>query len=654
MKRNLLLATGLLGVLLNLNAAILPPEQLLPADTLAVFTVPDMAKAQAAQANEPSWQLWSDPALKPFREKLENKLNEELVKPLERELGIKFAEYSGLAQGQWTFAVVQNGWQGKAEPLPAWLLLLDAKDKKGELGMRLAELRKKLTDAGKKSRVEKIRDLEFTTLSLTTNDLPKVLRDLFPSSDADGDDESEETPAGEKKDGGPATKAEPKPASKPVEITFGQFDSLLLVGNNPKAIERVLIRQSGGPVPPLQDDTGFQKEYQARFRDALAYGWIHLKPLIEVLAAEAKEADSQASGGNSPMAMPQWSKVLSASGLAGLRSASMSMKMLPEGGFAEFALGVPADARAGFFKMLSFEPKEAGPTPFIPANAITFQRVRLDLPKAWAALEKMVIDVFPQAGSVLDLMFQTAGKDKDPNYNLKAELLGNLGDDLINYELAPRGTTFAEMNAAPSLFLLGSPNVDKLVAALKAATTLFPPPFSDVKEREFQGRKIYSIELPAAGVDDSGTNAAKRAFSFAAASGYVAMSMDAATLEAHLRSAETPGKSLRDTPGLADAAQKVGGLNTGLFGYYNDAENLRVLVETFRKDTAMIEQLFGMMPFGASAEEGKRLKDWVDFSLLPPFEKIAKYFHFSVFSASLTADGFNYKAFSPTPPQLKK
>jgi hypothetical protein len=650
MKRNLLRLAGILGVLVNLSAAILPPEQLLPADTLAVFTVPDVVKASNALTNEPSTQLWSDPALKPFRDKFVNKLNEELLKPLERELGVKFADYSGLAQGQWTVAVVQNGWQGKSDPSPAWLVLLDAKDKKGELGMRLAELRKKLTDANRKSRIEKIRDLEFTTLTLGTNDLPKVLQDLLASPDDSEDEEDEEeTPAAEK-DSPPA----PKTESKPVEVTFGQFDSLLIVGDQPKVIEKVLIRQSGGPVPPLQDDAGFQKERQARFREALAYGWVNFKPFIELLAAEARQADSQAPAGNSPIPMPPWSKVLSASGLTGLRHASMSVKLLPEGSFAEFALGVPAEARVGLFKVLSFEPKEAGPAPFIPANAITFQRYRLNLPQAWAALEKMVTDVFPQAGSVLDLMFQAGGKDKDPNYNLKAELLGNLGDDLISYDLAPRGPTFAELGAAPSLFLLGSPNADKLVAALRAATALFPPPFSSVKEREFQGRKIYSIDLTAGGMDDSGTNATPQVFSFAAASGYVAMSLDAATLETHLRSAEAPGKSLRDTPGLADAAQKIGGLNTGLFGYSNDAENLRVVVETLRKDSATIEQFFGMMPFGAGAEEGKRLKDWVDFSLLPPFEKIAKYFHFSVFSGSLTADGLSYKGFSPTPPQLKK
>ena len=650
MKRNLLLLTGAVGLSLNLSAAILPPEQLLPADTLAVFTVPDAAKASAVQTNEPAWQLWSDPALKPFRDKLENKFNEAFVKPLESELGIKFADYSGLAQGQWTLAAVQNGWQGTAEPLPAWLLLIDAKDKKGELGLRLSELRKKLTETGKKSKLEKIRDSEFTTLSLTADDLPPVLQKMFASAEEEEDDEEA---ADEKKEGPAEAKAE----AKPIEITFGQFDSLLIVGNNPKVIEKVLIRQSGGPVRPLQEDAAFQKEHQARFRESLAYGWLNFKPLLDVLVAEAKAKDAQASANDSPVAMPPWSKVLSASGLTGLRSLSFNVKALPEGALVGFNLGVPADGRAGLFKVLNIESKEAGPAPFVPANAVTFQRWRLDLPKAWAALEKMAIDVFPQAGSALDLMFQTAGKDKDQNYNLKAELLGNLGDDLVSYDLPPRGNTFKDLSSAPSLFLLGSPNADKLVAAVKAATALFPPPLSSVKEREFQGRKIYAMNLGVApNPDGSGGNEPERTFSFAASGGYVAMSTDAATLESYLRSAENPGKSLRDTPGLAEAAQKVGGLNTGLFGYQNDAESLRMVLEALKNDTATLDQLIAMTPLGSqfAPEDGKRLKDWLDFSLLPPFEKIAKYFHFTVYGGLLTSDGYGYQIFSPTPPQLKK
>ena len=62
------------------------------------------------------------------------------------------------------------------------------------------------------------------------------------------------------------------------------------------------------------------------------------------------------------------------------------------------------------------------------------------------------------------------------------------------------------------------------------------------------------------------------------------------------------------------------------------------------------------MPFTARFEgkEGKGLKEWVDFSLLPSFDRIAKYFYFTIYSGGANADGMSYKIFSPTPPLLKK
>jgi hypothetical protein len=43
----------------------------------------------------------------------------------------------------------------------------------------------------------------------------------------------------------------------------------------------------------------------------------------------------------------------------------------------------------------------------------------------------------------------------------------------------------------------------------------------------------------------------------------------------------------------------------------------------------------------------------VDFTLLPDFNAIAKYFYLTVYSGSAGADGLSYKIFTPTPPQLK-
>ena len=119
---------GLMTFSLVVRAATVPPpEKLLPDDTLALLAIPDYSKAKAAFGDSAGFLLWRDPAMKPFADKLSNKINEQLIQPLERELGVKFTDYAGLLQGEFALAIVQNGWQGKDDKLPAWLLLMDSR-----------------------------------------------------------------------------------------------------------------------------------------------------------------------------------------------------------------------------------------------------------------------------------------------------------------------------------------------------------------------------------------------------------------------------------------------------------------------------------------------------------------------------------------------
>lgn len=48
----------------------------------------------------------------------------------------------------------------------------------------------------------------------------------------------------------------------------------------------------------------------------------------------------------------------------------------------------------------------------------------------------------------------------------------------------------------------------------------------------------------------------------------------------------------------------------------------------------------------------KSIRDWMDFSLLPDYDPVAKYFYFSVYGGGATADGLAFKAFAPRPPQM--
>jgi len=630
-----LLAT-LVCLAFNSNAAVPPAEKMLPDDTFVLLTAPDWTKAKEVYDKSPQSQFWNDPAMKPFKDKFTTKLKEDVLTPLERDLGIRWEDWAGFAQGQITFALTQNGWPAKEGQKMGWLLLVDTKERSGQLKTNLADLKKKWVDSGKQIKTEKIRDVEFATLVLSSNDLVKSLNKVLP------------VPAGNE---GAFEEPGAKKTTPRSEIIIGQSDTLLIIGNSTKVIEKNLITLTGGSVPVLGDLPAYQANHIALFRDASAYGWVNAKLLIDSLnhASHASaETDEQPN-----TFLPSLSKVATILGLNSLKTAAVGFRNFNEGGLFQVFLGIPEAERRGLFKVLAFEAKEASPPPFVPADAVKFQRWRIDGQKAWAALEIMINEFAP--GS-LQMILSTIGKDQDANFDFKKSFVGNLGNDMITYEKAPKAATPADLKSPPSILLIGSPNAELLALALKSGTALMPPQMgggSSVKEREFLGRKIYTLPVPGA----SGDTAGQRGLHFAASGGYVAMSSDVALLEQYLRSAESQGKALRETPGLNEAAQQVGGTGTGLFGYSNQGETMRATFEVMKKnpnsatnsnDLAVLGSAFGI------SMNQNNYNTWFDYSLLPDFEKVAKYFHFSVYAGSANADGLTLKMFSPVPPALKK
>ena len=347
-------------------------------------------------------------------------------------------------------------------------------------------------------------------------------------------------------------------------------------------------------------------------------------------------------------------KIFSALGLSGLQDLAFNLRDNGDGALMNFELHVPESARKGLFKVFAFETKDANPPPFVPADAVKFSRLRLDLSKAWDTLEQTIVEAVPQAANVIKMVVDVAGKDKDPNFDIRKQLFANLGDDIISYERSPRKQTLADLQSPPALTLISSPKPEQLAGAVKALTSLLPTGGGKIKEREFLGRKVYSMNIPQPGV---GGKMGERTLSYAASGGYLALSTDTATLEEFMRAGDGPAKSLRDTPGLADAAQKVGGMGTGMFAYENVAETWKSLMEIMKKDSGTLANLFAGSPFAGRLgmdDDAKKFKDWLDFSLLPSFDKVSKYYYITVVSGSLNADGYSLKAYVPTPPGMKK
>lgn len=630
------------------QAGTLPAAQLLPGDTLALICVPDWDAARTNWNASAQGKLWQDQALKPLRDKLAAKWQDESGPALERQLGIKWTEFLDLLHGQLTFALTRNTFGTDPNGRIGMVFLLDTKDKEQALKARLAEFKAKWVETGKQLKTDTIRDVHVTTLIIPSEAFAPSLSKALPgpargpADDDTGPDDLEE--------------ASPKPFQG--EVLVAQAGPLLILANNAKDIEKILARQAGGLVPALAEQGAYETNHNLLFRDAAAFAWVNFAPVFELIQKQMS-GPTRAGSGESPFVL-RIDRLLAAAGLNSINTLSARLSASPDGSLVEVFVSVPESKRRGLLNLLATDHKEAAPPPFVGSDVLQCKRWRLDGPKTWNALEHLMMNVSPEMAGLIQLALQTAGKERDPNFDLRRTLIGNLGDDFISMQRISPGSKAGPISSPQTLYLIGSPNAEQVVLGLKAGSALMPLAGGEpnVAEREFLGRKIYTLALaPVAVLGDEKRTVRERNLNFAATAGYAAISTDAGMLEEFLRAAEGNGKPLRDKPGLAEAAQKVGGMSTGFFGYDNQAESVRLWLENGKQGEGALDKLVSLAPllggFGTTSAERQKHGSWFDPALLPPFEKISKYFSFLVYSLSASNQGISWKLFLPTPPQAR-
>jgi hypothetical protein len=617
----LCLAAGALWLAAGvLRAAIPAPENLLPADTLGFVTVPDCAAARVAAKSSPTWMFWGDPAMKPFHDKVVAKWNEQLVAPVERDLGVNLADFSDLPQGQFTVAMTVNGSNGHDDIPPGWLLLLDAKSQSNALKTNLAVLVKKWTEAGRALRTEQFHGLAFTVVPLASNDFAGI----FPKKPT-------VTELGK----------EPAKPAKPGEIYLTQFDSLLVAGNSPKAVEPVAAHLTGGNAPAIGDNAVFIGDKLSQFRDnPQYYAWFNGKGFFDLLG-QATAADG---GEESLTASLATAKALGTLGLSGIKSASVALRETRDGTTLSLHLAAPESERAGLLKIFALSPKDASVPPFVPADAVKFSRLRMDGKQAWAELQKMIANFSPAGQAGLNAIINMAnlqGQQKNPGFDLRNDLFGNLNDDFISYQKPVVGKDLGDLANPPTLYLISVANADAMINAIRTLASLSNPQDSAAVPREFLGRKIHSIALKPAATGGGATQ--PRSLLVSSSGGYLALSSNSAILEEFLRNADGQNKPLRENAGLNGALQHLGGAGGGLFGYENQRETMRLSFQTMQ-NTVVADAVLKQLP--------PKFREWLDFSLLPDYDAVSKYFYISTFAGKANTDGLTFKFFTPRPPQL--
>ncbi len=598
-----------------------PAENLLPADTLAFFAVPDCAAASAAAKASPGWMFWDDQSMKPFHDKFMSKWNAQFVAPLEHDLGLKVSDFLNLPQGQFTVAITANGSNGHDDIPPGFLLLLDAGTHADSLKANLAALTRKWNDAGRALRTETLHGVTFTVVPLTSNDFAGILPRKTPVAELGKDPE--------------------KPA-KPGEIYFAQYQSLLVAGNSVKVVEPVAAHLTGGSVPAIADNAAFAADKVSQLRDnPTYYGWFNGKAFFDLITQLPPNDQEDSS---SMLASMTASKALTAMGLTAIRSASFTLRDNRDGSLLTIHVAAPESARTGLTKILALPPKDASVPPFVPADAVKFMRLRLDGKQTWTEVQKLAANLSPSGETSLNAVINIAnslGQQKDPGFDIRNDLFANLNDDFITYQKPVTGDSLVDLANPPTLFLIAVSKPDAMINVVKTLAAMSNPQDSPPAPLEFMGRKIEVIPLRPTAATAGGAARARQLY-LSSGGGYVALSTDSSILEDYLRSVGGQSKPLRESPALMSAMQYLGGAGGGIFGYENQRDTMGISFKALKN--SMTADTLRLLP--------PVYREWFDFTLLPDYQAVSKYFYISAYTGSANSDGLTFKVFNPRPPQM--
>jgi hypothetical protein len=593
------------------------PGRLAPADTLLLVSLTDLSTSKA-RLSETSWgDLCRDEAMKPFVESIEKgvpRLIEEKIKEAWRELEIdddaptdlpwptgQITTLLRLKRGQ--RQVVEYDWEeydGQGEPPVKARRMVPTTQVRGVLLVDLGENApdaKRLTDRlvraaadqGWRRRREEVRGNEMTLLSP-------------PKADADEDEDVVE------------------PSERSLIYAFRESTLLLCLQAEESDFAYcgdLLARLGGAERPSLADDADYRRlTRKVGEGDLVAY--FNVKHLL-------RWTIDQSEG----MQKAQTASMMNVLGVENLTGFAASVRLAADERkdvLARAVLGIEGPRR-GIPAIVLAEPRSTQPGALLTKGLSGFMVANYDLGVAYDRVREIV----QQAGAVdIDMlaaqaMAETAVDGGSP-INLRKDLLERLtGPIVLLMQIRKPYTSSDASSWELNVGVRDSAALDSTLGRLHAMA------FDGDKEarRELRGRNVYLMGTPTSDSADS-------TMAFAVADGNLLFGL-VKVVEQGIRSlGREDVSSISEDPMYRHVARYLPA-RASIYSYENQQDTAGPMWEQFRQlgrdsdeseeddDEATSQVSFGLTGSGIFADGfGKKYGEYVDFGLLPEFDRIRK------------------------------
>ena len=606
----------LLLVPISASAIELPnTAKLVPPETIVLADINNFNRLWAQFEKTNIYQLYKDPAMKPFIENFKTKWPQQKQESEKEYLKI-ITDAGVLPQGRLAAALVFDKQMPDANEPPV-LVVAQWGDKIDKVKETAGRIVRKAVEDGARRQSDDYRGVEIITIE--------------------------------------------KRPSKALSYCF--IDDCLIGSTSPNVLRFVIAQIKGAGSMTLGEDRDYN--VTTRTIDPTNEGridlYVNIKQAIKIELAEDTTGKTKA--------------MIDNLGLNNVISFGCSIE--PAGGPGGSTIGKAIlkidGAKTGICKMLDLESAPIRTPRFIVESACSVSVVNLNIRKAFDELTNILTRFSPQMTSILYMPILPPGPQGEPGLQLKADIIDHLGSQIILTQSidkpqpgAARPAEKSPLVQTKSVVAIAIENRAALEKSLSMIHSKMIAPNNPDARRELLGHTIYSVDLSGLMPMLSGPPARKPMqtpagpdepkmplSAFTVTDTHLIFASQAAVEQAIRTMSSNQAESISSARWFNKARSSIPSA-VGIAGLQNNAISGELLWSTLRQsqepdeadgDERHIKLGVGvssgsLLPQAIFSQAGDGL---FDFSLLPEFDVVKKYFGISAFHGISRRDGFFFE-----------
>jgi hypothetical protein len=596
------------------GAAVLPKTaELVPAETIVLVDISDVNQLREKFEKSSIYRLYKNPAMSAFVENFTGRWREKMREGKDPVIKT-ILDANGLPEGRVAIAWVLTANTGPMQE-PAILVISQwGRNTKG-IKEAIEKMTAKAVEEGAGRSIEDYRDVNIVTL--TTEAAPRRVPDL------------ESRP----EDRNITYKTLP-----PERTVYCFIDDCLIAGTDVDTVKFAVARTKGAGGSSLSADS----EYVAAMGAVGPYHdvdfYVNLKQMISRIVAEDTSAKARMTISN-----------LGFDNVTGL-GCSLGVGATEGSSLVGKAFLRTAGTRKGVLKMLETRTEAVRPPRFIPASAYSVSFLNLDIRRAYDELVSIIYGFNPAAATVMQGPLVMPDAEGQPAVSLRPDIIEYLGSEIVIAQSANKPFSAGEM-PTETLIAVSVSNRSSLEKSISLVHKRLMVPNNPQPSRELLGHTIYMLgpvgipvlggAAPMAEVPEQRALPTAMKMAFTITDTHLIFGPEPAVERAIRTLAGAESKPIGSAEWFAAAKSAVPSV-VGMAGFEDNAASGEILWWMLKESVKNRRADLGMGP-AAAVLAGPDLWKLADFSLLPEFDAVRKYFGRSAFYGITRADGFLFE-----------